>query len=153
MYQPPEDSQMRIQKRSWKMIDNCESMLPFPPSQTDVAATYPWSVSSPEIANPPKFRSTGIEACDHSECFLFSYDLHRIHNTRERPPRILINPSVKVAYKRHWFRWHTTVLRIPAIKWWLGECWPIENERLLTFRTLVSRIPLQSRRVDVGVRK
>lgn len=68
-----------------------------------------------------KFRSTGIEACDHSECFLFSYDLHRIHNTRERPPRILINPSVKVAYQRHWFRWQNTVLRVPMIKWWLGE--------------------------------
>lgn len=84
-------------------------------------ATYPNSVSSPPLNTPLKFRSTGVEACDHSECFLFSYDLHRIHNTRERPPRILINPSVKVAYQRHWFRWQNTVLRVPMIKWWLGE--------------------------------
>lgn len=86
-----------------------------------IAATYPGSVSSPPLSTPLKFRSTGIEACDHSECFLFSYDLHRIHNTPERPPRILINPSVKTAYQRHWYRWHNTVLRIPMISWWHSE--------------------------------
>ena len=102
-------------------------------------ATYPGSVSSPAISNPPKFRSTGIEACDHSECFLFSYDLHRIHNTRERPPRILINPTVKVAYKKHWFRWHTTVLRIPAIKWWLGELLCTRDRVLCSLSELWSR--------------
>lgn len=88
-------------------------------------------MSSPPLTTPIKFRSTGVEACDHSECFLFSYDLHRVYNKPERRPRILINPTVKVAYLPHWFRWHNTVLRIPAVKWWNGESAKLANLAVL----------------------
>lgn len=84
--------------------------------------TYPGSVSSPELALPLKFRASGIQACDHSECFLWSYDLHRLYNDPARPPRIYMNPTVQVAYEDSWYRWHHTILRRPVIKFWVGTC-------------------------------
>jgi hypothetical protein len=84
-------------------------------------ATYPASRFSPPLTHPQKFRSSQIEACDHSECFLFSYDLHRRFPTHQRPPRIYMNPKVKVAYDENWWRWQTRVLRQPVVRWWLGE--------------------------------
>ncbi|KAK4683508.1 alpha-1,3-mannosyltransferase, partial [Tremellales sp. Uapishka_1] len=112
LYRPEEPvvetavSPPRLQGRGWKMVDN---------------STYPNTRKSPPLSYPLQFRGSHIDACDHSECFLFSYDLHRIHSTPDRPPRIYMNPSVKVAYQANWFRWHTKILRIPVIKWWLGE--------------------------------
>ncbi len=87
----------------------------------DNAATYPNSRMSPTLTLPLKFRESGVEACDHSECFLFSYDLHRLYPTPERPPRIIMNPDVRLAYKTNWWKWHNGVLRIPVVEWWLCE--------------------------------
>ncbi|WVQ62475.1 uncharacterized protein L199_000615 [Kwoniella botswanensis] len=96
-----------LAKRGWKMVDN---------------PTYPNSVFSPSLTLPIQFRTSNISACDHSECFLIGYDLHRLYDTVDRPPRIYMNPAVKLAYERNWFVWHNTVLRIPVIQWWL-ENW------------------------------
>lgn len=76
---------------------------------------------SPAITTPMKFRTSGIEACDHSECFLFSYDLHRLYDSPERPPRIIMNPTVMTAYSPKWWAWRNVVLRIPAVQWWQRE--------------------------------
>nr|XP_018266885.1 uncharacterized protein I303_00865 [Kwoniella dejecticola CBS 10117]OBR89043.1 hypothetical protein I303_00865 [Kwoniella dejecticola CBS 10117] len=91
-----------MEKRGWRMIDN---------------STYPGSVSSPSIDLPIKFRTSEIAQCDHSECFLISYDLHRYHH--QRPVKIYMNPKIKVAYEQNWFKWHTVILRVPIINWWL----------------------------------
>nr|XP_019048948.1 hypothetical protein I302_02728 [Kwoniella bestiolae CBS 10118]OCF27878.1 hypothetical protein I302_02728 [Kwoniella bestiolae CBS 10118] len=94
-----------LEKRGWRMIDN---------------SSYPHSVSSPVLIhqNPIEFRTSNISQCDHSECFLISYDLHRYYP--DRPVKIYMNPEVKVAYERNWFNWHNVVLEIPIIKWWLS---------------------------------
>ncbi|WVQ93720.1 hypothetical protein IAU59_000797 [Kwoniella sp. CBS 9459] len=107
-------------KRGWKMIDN---------------SSYPISEFSPPLSIPLQFRTSNISACDHSECFLIGYDLHRLSASipssssellrqpgsafETRSPRIYMNPSVKVAYEQNWYRWHNVILRIPVIKWWL----------------------------------
>ncbi|BEI92256.1 uncharacterized protein CcaverHIS019_0410760 [Cutaneotrichosporon cavernicola] len=106
LYQPTteEKASSRLYKRGWKMIDN---------------STYPNSVESPTLTLPLQFRDSGVGACDHSECFLFSYDLHRLYPSPERPPRIIMNPDVRVAYRRSWYKWHNGVLRIPVVEWWL----------------------------------
>lgn len=84
--------------------------------------TYPGSVQSPKASTPIRFRGPAIPGvCDHSECFLFNYDLHRLY-AGERLPRIYMNPAVKVGYDYNWFVWHTSLLRVPAVRWWLGEC-------------------------------
>ncbi|WWD22595.1 hypothetical protein CI109_107088 [Kwoniella shandongensis] len=82
--------------------------------------TFPGSRQSPPIELPLKFRSSALDACDHSESFLFGYDLHRLYHSESRPPRIIMNPSVRVAYQENWFRWHNGVLRMPIIRWWLN---------------------------------
>ncbi|WRT63900.1 uncharacterized protein IL334_000826 [Kwoniella shivajii] len=97
----------RFFKRGWKMVDD---------------TTYPNSVFSPSLTLPIQFRTSNISACDHSECFLIGYDLHRLYDTVDRPPRIYMNPTVMLAYEKNWYFWHNTVLRIPVIKWWL-ENW------------------------------
>ena len=84
-------------------------------------ASYPGSRMSPPLSEPIKFRQSEIDACDHSECFLFSYDLHRYYNTPDRPPRIYMNPSVKVAYDQEWYKWQNFVLQIGVVRWWVGE--------------------------------
>ncbi|WWC86000.1 uncharacterized protein L201_000871 [Kwoniella dendrophila CBS 6074] len=94
-------------KRGWKMVDD---------------PTYTNSVFSPALTLPIQFRTSNISACDHSECFLIGYDLHRLYDTVERPPMIYMNPNVKLAYEKNWFVWHNKVLRIPVIQWWL-ENW------------------------------
>ena len=86
-----------------------------------MSATFPGSRMSPKLTTPLQFRTSGIEACDHSECFLFSYDLHRYYNTTSGRPRILMNPRVKVAYEKNWFHWNVVLLRRPMIQWWLRE--------------------------------
>jgi len=98
------------------------------------SASYPDFRESPALDFPIQFRSSGIDACDHSECFLFSYDLHRLYPTRERPPRIYMNPSVKVAYQENWYRWHNHVLRIPIVKWWLGKSPPSSSSTCIPNR-------------------
>lgn len=97
-------------KRGWKMVDN---------------ATYPNDRLSPPLTSPLKFRTSEIDACDHSECFLFSYDLHRLYSsnrtggsTGPRRPRIYMNPTVKVAYEWNWWKWNNVVLEIPILKLW-----------------------------------
>ena len=77
---------------------------------------------SPALTSPIHFRTSGVDACDHSECFLFSYDLHRLYHEQDRRPRILINPQVRVAYEKTWYHWNNVFLRRPVIRWWLGEC-------------------------------
>lgn len=84
-------------------------------------ATYPNTRMSPALTTPIHFRTSGIDACDHSECFLFSYDLHRLYPTPERPPKIIMNPDVRTAYADNWWKWHNGVTRIPVIQWWLCE--------------------------------
>ncbi|WVF66089.1 hypothetical protein IAT40_000828 [Kwoniella sp. CBS 6097] len=108
-------------KRGWKMIDN---------------SSYPISEFSPPLTTPLQFRTSNISACDHSECFLIGYDLHRLSASSSpstsssdlqqpgsafetKAPRIYMNPTVKVAYEQNWYRWHNVILRIPVIKWWL----------------------------------
>lgn len=108
---------------------------------------------SPELTLPLKFRSTGIEACDHSECFMFGYDLHRLYNTTERPPRILMNPTVEVAYASNWYTWQTSVLRIPSVRLWIGES---NSKRRMVHcadmchRTLEPRCAIANDRLDLG---
>lgn len=94
-------------KRGWKMID-----LP----------DYPGGRMSPPLSEPVKFRASHIPACDHSEAFLFSYDLHRLYDSPQRPPRIYMNPTVKVAYSPNWFIWQNVILRVGFVRWWL-EHW------------------------------
>ncbi|WWC66739.1 uncharacterized protein I206_100644 [Kwoniella pini CBS 10737] len=96
-------SNFNMEKRGWRMIDNL--------------TTYPGSVNSPKIELPIKFRTSNIPECDHSECFLISYDLHRYHYNR--PVKIYMNPKVKVAYEQNWYKWNNFILRIPIINWWL----------------------------------
>jgi hypothetical protein len=76
---------------------------------------------SPPLTDPIQFRTSGVDACDHSECFLFSYDLHRYYRATEaeRRPRILMNPAVRVAYEQRWYHWNNVILRRPFIRWWL----------------------------------
>jgi len=45
----------------------------------------------PDRDHPITFRDSGIDACDHSECFLVSYDLHRLYNATKRPLRIYLD--------------------------------------------------------------
>ncbi|WVW82016.1 hypothetical protein I302_104021 [Kwoniella bestiolae CBS 10118] len=101
------ESGRHMMKRGWKMVDN---------------PTYPNSVFSPSLTLPIQFRTSNISACDHSECFLIGYDLHRLYDTVDRPPRIYMNPTVKLAYEKNWYVWHNSVLRIPVVQWWL-ENW------------------------------
>ncbi|WWC66738.1 uncharacterized protein I206_100643 [Kwoniella pini CBS 10737] len=104
---PALEGEYQMIKRGWKMVDN---------------PTYPNSVFSPTLTLPIQFRTSNISACDHSECFLIGYDLHRLYDSVERPPRIYMNPTVKLAYEKKWFVWHNKVLRVPVIQWWL-ENW------------------------------
>ncbi|WWC85998.1 uncharacterized protein L201_000869 [Kwoniella dendrophila CBS 6074] len=96
------DDPLSLRKRGWRMVDN---------------STYPGSVLSPPLDLPIKFRTSNISQCDHSECFLISYDLHRYHSDRQA--KIYMNPNVKVAYDQNWFKWHNDILEIPVIHWWL----------------------------------
>ncbi|WWC58320.1 uncharacterized protein I303_100860 [Kwoniella dejecticola CBS 10117] len=104
---PALEGEYHLMKRGWKMVDD---------------PTYPNSVFSPALTLPIQFRTSNISACDHSECFLIGYDLHRLYDSVERPPRIYMNPTVKLAYEKNWFVWHNKVLRVPVIQWWL-ENW------------------------------
>lgn len=99
----PTPTPPRHEKRVWKMIDK---------------PSFPGARSSPPLQDPIQFRTSGIEACDHSECFLFSYDLHRLYEAGSGGPKIVMNPSVQTAYEDRWFQWNNVVLRIPMIKWW-----------------------------------
>jgi hypothetical protein len=92
-----------------------------PLGYTDVSATDDFSQFSPPLEIPLRFRPSKIETCDHSEAFLISYDLHRLYAEIEGRPRILINPSVQVAYEEKWFYWNNVILRRPIIKWWTSE--------------------------------
>lgn len=98
----PSDS--RRVKRGWKMVDD---------------PSYEGARMSPALTEPIQFRSSGIDACDHSECFLFSYDLHRLYEAGSGGPKIWMNPSVKTAYEDKWYRWNNVVLRVPVVQWWL----------------------------------
>lgn len=84
-------------------------------------ATYPHSLHSPPLSHPMRFRgSLPEDACEHSECFFFSYDIHR-SLANQRRPRILMNPKVQVTYTVNWFQWHTEILPLPFVKFWLSE--------------------------------
>jgi hypothetical protein len=87
-----------------------------------------FSQFSPPLEVPLRFRPSKIEACDHSEAFLFSYDLHRLYDEVEGRPRILINPAVQVAYEEKWFYWNNVILRRPIIKWWTSESHALVNK-------------------------
>jgi len=148
---PPTTTNLR--RRGWKMIDNCSPPPPPPPPfrttsgvlLMNSSASYPDFRESPALNFPIQFRSSGIDACDHSECFLFSYDLHRLYPTRERPPRIYMNPSVKVAYQENWYRWHNHVLRIPIVKWWLGKSPPSSSSTCIPNRLSYSPSDIPNR--------
>lgn len=84
-------------------------------------ATSADSMHSPPLRLPVSFRTSSLPECNHSECFLLSYDIHRLHSTEERPPRIAIDPRVRVAYQRRWYTYQKQVNEIPVIKWWLGQ--------------------------------
>lgn len=91
-------------------------------ANSSLPATDPTSRHSPPIQLPLAFRTSHLDACDHSECFLFSYDLHRLYAAEgQRRPRILMNPRVKVAYELRWWYWHNVVLENPVVKFWLGK--------------------------------
>ncbi|ORY35322.1 cryptococcal mannosyltransferase 1-domain-containing protein [Naematelia encephala] len=79
------------------------------------------SLASPPLVTPLQFHPSPFQACDHSECFLMSYDLHRLYNTTERPARIVMNPQVRVAYEQNWWKWQNVVLRVPIIRFWVGK--------------------------------
>lgn len=84
--------------------------------------SYPNTEHSPALTHPLRFRTSGIENCVHSECFLIAYDLHRLAAAEGRRPRIWMNPTVTVAYEADVHRWINVILRWPLIKWWRGEC-------------------------------
>jgi len=84
-------------------------------------ASDSFSRHSPPLDLPIRFRNSSIDACDHSESFLFSYDLHRLYAKVEGRPRILVNPAVQVAYEDQWFYWNNIILRHPVIRWWRSE--------------------------------
>lgn len=87
-------------------------------------ATYAHTLHSPPIPSPVKFRGPSYkDACDHSEAFLFSYDIHR-RLEGQRPPRIIMNPAVKVAYSLNWYRWRNTILQIPFVRFWQSKSSP-----------------------------
>ena len=111
-------------------------------------ATFPGSVLSPPLPSPIQFRDSSSESCDHSECFLFSYDLHRLYGAQRRP-KIYMNPTVQVAYDANWYRWHTTVLRIPVVKCWLGEC--LHNSLHIECKGTETRSAFQFRVVESGI--
>ena len=158
----------KLVKRGWKMIDNCQSRSQPLRNQLTASslATFPNSRSSPDFELPYGFRASGIDACDHSECFLFSYDLHRYYRSLDeasgaagppKRPKIYMNPAVKVAYEKRWWVWHNVVLRMPIVKWWLGEdCPDIPLGNRLTDRTnrsLVKRRTFRAGRLDLGSSK
>lgn len=89
---------------------------------TDESASDGFAQSSPPVELPLQFRPSNIEACDHSEAFLLSYDLHRLYADIEGRPRILMNPAVQVAYVDKWYHWNNVILRYPIVKWWTSQC-------------------------------
>jgi hypothetical protein len=111
----------KMRPRGWRRIDDGTPSFPIPLGYTDVSATDDFSQFSPPLEIPLRFRPSNIEACDHSEAFLISYDLHRLYAETEGGPRILINPAVQVAYEEKWFYWNNVILRRPIIKWWTSE--------------------------------
>jgi hypothetical protein len=108
-------------RRGWRRIDDGTLSVPIPLGYTDVSAADEFSQFSPPLEIPLSFRPSNIEACDHSEAFLISYDLHRLYAEVEGRPRILINPAVQVAYEDKWFHWNNVILRRPIIRWWTSE--------------------------------
>lgn len=99
---PAHDS--RREKRGWKLVDGADEG---------------YSRQSPALSEPILFRESGVDACDHSECFLFSYDLHRLYEAGSGGPKIWMNPDVRTAYEEQWWRWNEYVLRVPMIQWWV----------------------------------
>lgn len=83
--------------------------------------TDPESRDSPDLTMPLQFRTSAIGECNHSECFLLPYDLHRMYKDVKGRPRIWMNPLVKVAYNQNQYDWNNVVLRLPIAKWWRGE--------------------------------
>ena len=82
---------------------------------------------SPPLTDPILFRSSGIDACEHSECFLVAYDLHRLYRSAERPSKIIMNPNVRTAYDTKWWTWNNVILRAPIVQLWTyywSHGWP-----------------------------
>lgn len=105
-------------RRGWKMVDDRRFTILLDNRRL---ALFSGSRKSPNLTDPIRFRTSGIDACDHSECFLFSYDLHRYYNNTVGRPRIVMNPRVKVAYEHNWYHWNNVFLRRPVIRWWLRK--------------------------------
>lgn len=77
------------------------------------------SIQSPLPSIPIVLRAALDPECNQSECFLFSYDIHRVCPTKERPPRMGVDPLVKVAYDSRWYALEKEVMDMPRVKWWL----------------------------------
>lgn len=103
------------------MIDDRQYCNPGSDCELTRIASDSFSRHSPPLDLPIRFRNSSIDACDHSESFLFSYDLHRLYAKVEGRPRILVNPAVQVAYEDQWFYWNNTLLRYPIIRWWRSK--------------------------------
>lgn len=109
-------------RRGWRrLMMVCSLPLTCCPD-TDESASDGFAQSSPPVELPLQFRPSNIEACDHSEAFLPSYDLHRLYADIEARPRILMNPAVQVAYVDKWYHWNNVILRYPIVKWWTSQC-------------------------------
>lgn len=93
----------------------------FPLRYTDGSVADDFSQASPPLEIPLRFRLSRIEACDHSEAFLISYDLHRLYAQVEDRPKISINSAAQVVYEGKWFHWNNVILRCPNLKWWTGK--------------------------------
>lgn len=77
-----------------------------------------WFVQQPSSSHPDatplKFRSS--PTCFSSECQLASYDIHRALSPLR--PRIYINPSVQVAYRRAHYFMYNTLIPSPLSRVW-----------------------------------
>jgi hypothetical protein len=115
-------AQSSLHRRGWRMIDDGTSLVTSNSSRKlNSIASDPYAEMSPPLEIPIRFRPSAIEACDHSESFLFSYDIHRLYANTEGRPRILMNPAVQVAYTEQWYHWNTIILRHPVVQMWRSE--------------------------------
>lgn len=100
-----------------------------PSSQGRVTSSAPSAVRGPSIIPALAFQETILSwqaPYTTADSVLWEAAAAQQHydstdSQSRRRPRIYMNPTVQVAYEAKWFRWHTQILHIPIIRWWLGE--------------------------------
>jgi hypothetical protein len=62
-----------------------------------------------------------------------------------------MNPTVQVAYEKNWYLWHTVVLKIGVIRWWLGTSSCVQRGFVpMISSALESRVPFEDSKLDLG---